>query len=58
MKVLPLYRAIMRLGRRQLRLTDQEYFRKLVAAEFRRHSGERNPQELNFQLQVNQSDDL
>lgn len=51
-EVLSLYRAIMRLGRNQLRMTDQGYFRKLVAAEFRKNSEENNPQELSFHMKV------
>lgn len=51
-EVLSLYRAIMLLGRSQLRMTDQGYFRKLVAAEFKRNGGEKNPHELSFHLKV------
>ena len=51
-EVLALYRAILRLGRTQLTLTDTGYFRKLVGAEFRSNSRETCPQEVEFQLKV------
>lgn len=47
-----LYRAILRLGARQLKLTDQHYFRKLVREEFKRHSKETHSEELDFQIRV------
>lgn len=51
-EVLSLYRAILRLGRTKLTLTDPRYFRKLVGAEFRSNSRETCPQEVEFQLKV------
>jgi len=53
---LVLYRSILRLGRHQLRLTDQEFFRKLVRAEFDKYKGEKNAEEVAFQIEV--CDDL
>lgn len=50
-EVVVLYRAILRLGRSQLKLTDQDFFRRVVGSEFRRK--ERSlPDELDFQLEV------
>lgn len=51
-EVLSLYRAILRLGRNQLKLTDQEFFRRAVREEFRRNKEEKRPNEIAFQLQV------
>lgn len=51
-EVLSLYRAILRLGGKQLKLTDSQYFRKLVKDEFRKNRRERRPDELKFQKQV------
>lgn len=51
-EVLALYRAILRLGRHQLKLTDHDYFRKLVGEEFRRNKSENRPEELTFQKKV------
>ena len=51
-EVLSLYRAILRLGRNQLKLTDQGYFRELVRTEFRKYSNESAPDELKFQIKV------
>ena len=45
-----LYRAILRLGRSQLKLTDQDFFKRVVRSEFRKH--ECSPNELDFQLEV------
>lgn len=51
-EVLSLYRAILRQGRCQLRLTDLEYFRKLVRTEFMTNKRENRPDELKFQIKV------
>ena len=55
-EILSLYKTILRLGRSQLKLTDQQYFKKVVGAEFRRHGRESDPEELTFQLQVRCND--
>ena len=49
---LSLYRSILRLGRRQLKLTDQEFFRKIVRTEFNKYKDERNAEEIEFQIEV------
>ncbi len=51
-EVMLLYRAIMRQGRAQLRLTDQKFFRKLVREEFQKNKYLIDSKELQFQLQV------
>ena len=48
-EVLALYKAILRLGREQLQLTDQVYFRRMVEREFRRNV---TPREVAFQIEV------
>lgn len=54
-EVLSLYRAILRLGRQQLKLTDKDYFRKLVRDEFKKNREERCPDELKFQVEVSKT---
>ena len=53
-EVLSLYRSILRQGRLQLKLTDQNYFRRLVREEFERNRHEQNTAEIQFQIQVSQ----
>lgn len=50
--VLAVYRAILRQGRLQLKLTDQSFFRKMVREEFQKRKGERHSEEVQFQMQV------
>ncbi len=50
--VLAVYRAILRQGRLQLRLTDQRFFRKMVREEFQKRKGERHSEEVTFQMEV------
>ena len=47
-----LYRAILRLGRRQLKLTDQDFFRRTVRAEFKKYKYENSAEEVVFQIEV------
>ena len=49
-QVLILYRSILRLGRVQVKLTDPDFFRKVLRSEFRRRVN--SLEEFNFQLEV------
>ena len=57
-EVLSLYRAILRLGRHHIKLTDQSYFRRLVREEFERNRHQTDPAEVNFHIQVCQKDQV
>ncbi len=52
--VMVLYRAILRQGRAQLKLTDQTFFRKMVKGEFQKKKALHDRQELKFQLEVSE----
>lgn len=49
-EVVFLYRAVLRLGKRQLKLTDQDFFKRVVGAEFRKYRS--SSDEVDFQLEV------
>lgn len=51
-EVLSLYRSILRQGRIQLKLTDQNYFRRMVRNEFERNRCEKSSDEILFQIKV------
>ena len=53
-EVLSLYRCILRRGRRQIKYTDQSYFRRLVRGEFERNKCKSDPTEVKFHIQVKQ----
>lgn len=51
-EVLSLYRSILQRGRLQLKLTDQNYFRRLIREEFERNRHQQDSAEVQFQIQV------
>ena len=51
-EVLSLYRSILQRGRVQLKLTDQNYFRRLIREEFERNRHQQDAAEVQFQIQV------
>ena len=51
-EVLSLYRSILRQGRLQLKLTDQNYFKRLVREEFERNRHQEDSAEIQFQIEV------
>ena len=53
-EVLSLYRSILRQGRLQLKLTDQNYFRRLIREEFERNRHQEDSAEIQFQIEVRQ----
>ena len=51
-EVLSLYRSILRQGRLQLKLTDQNYFKRLIREEFERNRHQEDSAEIQFQIEV------
>ncbi len=52
-EVLSMYRAILRMGKQKLKLTDQDFFKRIVRLEFKKYMRVYSPEEIAFQKKVN-----